>query len=257
MRNLFVFGDSFTQGHLLDTTFPPYHEWKEYRGTELPLPWPDLLARQLGYIVHNYAVAGMSNHEIFQEVCRHVNEFSSGDIVIINWTYNHRFRWVIWDDDLNVYRWKRMSAKQEDGICIPETVRDNIVLNRTNKLYIDEIYEREDLLEHLSWGKNIELFFWSSVDDIINDLPNVKLLNKKYILHNDIVKLPPTNISGQKKRTFFDVITKHGGKTITEETNEKVFDGGHLGETGHQTQARLFYEYIRKYSSHIFEKNVI
>ena len=37
MRTLHLFGDSFTEGHILDTTFPPFKEWKKYRGGELPL----------------------------------------------------------------------------------------------------------------------------------------------------------------------------------------------------------------------------
>ena len=43
MRTLHLFGDSFTQGHLLDDSFPRYPEWKEFRGGNLPLCWGDLL----------------------------------------------------------------------------------------------------------------------------------------------------------------------------------------------------------------------
>jgi hypothetical protein len=44
MRTLHLFGDSFTQGHLLDTFFPRYKEWREFRGGNLPLCWGDLLS---------------------------------------------------------------------------------------------------------------------------------------------------------------------------------------------------------------------
>ena len=35
MGTLHLFGDSFTEGHLLDITLPSYKEWKKYRGGEL------------------------------------------------------------------------------------------------------------------------------------------------------------------------------------------------------------------------------
>ena len=46
--------------------------------------------------------------------------------------------------------------------------------------------------------------------------------------------------------TIFNEIFKRGGQRIKEETNDVVFDF-HMGETGHQTQAELFYnDLIRK-----------
>jgi len=247
MTRLHLFGDSYTQGHLLDTTFPPYKEWREYRGTDLPLPWSDILSIKLNMNVLNNAVAGMSNPEIFNTICEKSHEFGFGDIVIVNWTFNHRFRWVTWDDDLFEYRWRRFSLSKTDGRYIDENVREAIASNRIHQIQIDEIYSYQKLLLEYASVKKFHLFFWSADVDIINCLPNKELLNDKYILNDEIVKIPPLNIHHDKVRTLFDVIKKHGGKTIEEETNFTIHDGGHMGESGHQVQANLFYDYITNY----------
>ena len=39
-------------------------------------------------------------------------------------------------------------------------------------------------------SKKFEVFFWSADIDIINNLPTEKLIDKKYILHNQINNLP-------------------------------------------------------------------
>jgi hypothetical protein len=254
MRTLHLFGDSFTQGHLLDDTFPRYSEWKEFRGGNLPLCWGDLLSNKLGMKMNNHAVAGMSNSEIFQTVCQYSDKFEKGDIVIINWTYPQRFRWVYYYDAQNRYQWKRLSANPENGECISESTRMEIALNKTLPPYIEEVYEQEKLMIQFSKSKGFQLFFWSSDIDIINNLPPEKLNNKYYILHEEITKLPlliqleKNNHSFVRmgaKRTMFDVFFEHGGTTIYDETNGVVGDG-HLGEKGHFIQYELFYKYITK-----------
>lgn len=94
-------------------------------------------------------------------------------------------------------------------------------------------------------------FFFGPDVDIINNLPSEKLINRKYILHEQINNLPliihqDESISihrNEPKRTIFDVFYKYGGVTIGEETNFEVRDS-HLGEKGHIVQAELFYKYI-------------
>ena len=254
MRTLHLFGDSYTQGHLLDDSFPQYPKWKEFRGGNLPLCWGDLLSNKLGMKMNNHAIAGMSNVEIFQSVCRHSNEFEKGDMVIINWTYPERFRWAYYYDKQNLYQWKRLSANPENGEYISESTRMDIAVNKTLPPYIEDVYEQEKLLVEFSKSTGFQLFFWSADIDIINNLPSEKLRNKYYILHEEIEKLPleippgTNNHSfvrmGQKK-TIFDVFFEHGGTTIFDETNEVVGDG-HLGEKGHFIQYELFYKYITK-----------
>ena len=254
MRTLHLFGDSFTQGHLLDGSFPRYHDWREYRGGDLPLCWGDLLSAKLGMKMANHAVAGMSNTEIFQTFCRHSDEVQNGDIVIINWTYTQRFRWAYYYEPQKLYQWKRLSANREDGIIISESTRQDIAVNKTLPPYIEEVYEQEKLIREFSKSKGFRLFFWSADIDVINNLPSEKLNKEYYLLHDEIEKIPldiPTQTNNHsfvrmgKKRTIFDVFFEKGGTTISDETNEIVGDG-HLGEKGHLIQYELFYKYITK-----------
>ena len=250
MGVLHLFGDSFTEGHILDKTYPPYKEWKLYRGGELPLCWGNLLSKKLNMVMKNHAVAGMSNSEIFQSICRHSHTFEKDDIVIINWTYPNRFRWVYWCKHHKKYKWVRLSLNPEDESKILEETRNEIALNKTLPLYIDEVYEQEKLLLEYSKSKKFKVFFWSVDIDIINNLPSEKLNDKKYILHKEIDKLPLKIVDehilisrSELKRTIFDVFHQYGAMTIGEETNWQVRDN-HLGEKGHMIQSELFYKYI-------------
>jgi hypothetical protein len=252
MRTLHLFGDSYTEGHNLDLTFPPYKEWKTYRGGELPLCWGDLLSEKLNMKMNNWAIGGMSNSEIFQTICKHSHEFKKNDIVIINWTYPNRFRWVVRLEKQRQYVWRRLGANPSDGSIISEQTRNDISTNKILPPYIDEVYEHENLISEYSKSKNFEVFFWSADVDIINNLPIERLYNNKYILHEQINKLP-LNIDDktphigiariEMKRTIFDVFYPYGAMTIGEETNWEVLDN-HLGEKGHLIQSELFYKYI-------------
>ena len=251
MGALHLFGDSFTEGHLLDKTFHPYKEWKLYRGGELPLCWGDLLSKKLNMIMNNRAVAGMSNSEIFQKICKHSDEFEKDDIVIINWSYPSRFRWASCSDENNKCRWVRLGGAPHDGTVISEDTRTDIALQKTLIPCIEEIYEHEKLIYEYSKSKKFEVFFWSADIDIINNLPSEKLIDRKYILHDEINSLPLI-IQGENyirinrpelKRTIFDVFHQYGAVTVGEETNWEVQDY-HLGEKGHIIQSELFYKYI-------------
>ena len=251
MGTLHLFGDSFTEGHLLDITLPSYKEWKKYRGGELPLCWGDLLSKKLNMKMANHAIAGMSNSEIFQTICRYSDEFKKNDIVIINWTYPHRFRWALWSDDIKNYIWKRLSVSPGNFEYISESTRMDIAVNKSLPPYIDEVYEQEKLLLEFSKSKGFQLFFWSPDIDIINNLPSEKLIDRKYILHEQINNLPLIILNSKHiqivrpeiKRTIFDVFYEYGGVTIGEESNWEIVDM-HLGEKGHIIQSELFYNYI-------------
>jgi hypothetical protein len=254
MKTLHLFGDSFTQGHLLDTTFQRYKEWREFRGGDLPLCWGDLLSNKIGMKMVNRAEAGMSNTEIFQTLCQHSDKFEKGDIVIVNWSYPQRFRWVYYHEDKKLYQWRRLSTNPENGEHISELTRQDIAVNKTLPPYIEEVYEQEKLIREYSKSKGFRLFFWSADIDIINNLSSEKLNSEYYLLHDKIDGLPmdvsfiKNNrgfVRSDLRRTIFDVFFNHGGTTIYDETNGAVGDG-HLGEQGHLVQFELFYKYITK-----------
>jgi hypothetical protein len=252
MRTLHLFGDSYTEGHLLQCGHTLYDDWKQYRNKDLPLCWGDLLSSKLNMTMSNHAIAGMSNSEIFQKICCHSNEFEKDDIVIIGWTYPQRFRWAYWCNNDNVYKWKRLSPNIETDNIISEQTRIDITLNKILPPQINEIYEYEKLIIEYSKSKKFQVFFWSADIDIINNLPTEKLINKYYLLHHEINDLPSYSIVRGKRfsrsdfrKTIFDVFFNCGGTTICDETNGEVQDG-HLGEKGHLVQYELFYKYIKE-----------
>jgi hypothetical protein len=253
MGTIHVFGDSYTQGHNLDFTHTGYIKWKEFRGGNLPPTWVDLLGKKMGMDIKNTAIGGNCNNRIFDDVCVNSDKFKKDDIIIIGWTYRHRLRWAslqkhqdgrFVDFDKNgepCYVWRRLSiddSSPQDDLYIKKELRHEIISNQLQSPYIDEIYNREKIIEQLSKSVGFELYFWSSDASIIYDLPEEKLNQKKYIIHNIIDK----NVEGYRK-DFFNTIKIYGGQTISEETNSIIKDG-HLGESGHRVQFELFYEYI-------------
>jgi hypothetical protein len=189
--------------------------------------------------MNNRAVAGMSNSEIFQTICKHSDKFEKDDIVIINWSYPSRFRWASCSNEFNRCKWTRLGGNPHDGTVISEDTRTDIALQKTLIPCIEEIYEHE----------KFEVFFWSADIDIINNLPSEKLIDRKYILHDKINSLPLIVQCGiavnrsEPKRTIFDVFYQYGAMTVGEETNWEIQDN-HLGEKGHIIQFELFYKYI-------------
>lgn len=251
MPTLFGFGDSYTEGHNLDKTYPVYKRWREYRPDKtLPETWFDLLCKKISYFPKNYAVAGMSNDEIIDTINSKSREFKKGDIVIINWTYTHRFRWATYERDINGnllldgvpkkprFFWKRLgvSLNDHDLHYIDPKIQLSIAENKTHKLYLDQIYNYENILDYLSESVGFKLYYWSVDPTLIYNLDWEYKNKSKYILSDEVP-------SG---KDFMWVIQKNGGKTIGQECNGEVNDM-HLGESGHKIQSELFYEYFSKY----------
>lgn len=256
MNKIHAFGDSYTEGQPMNCTFPPFVEWKKIRGGSLPKCWVDLLADKMKMQVHNYARGGNSNYHIFEDICKNSHNFEKGDIIIINWTYKSRFRWPSFEKESNgkpkYYDkygnpsdyWRRMATNEyeEDYEYITKETKNEILTNRMSKLYSDEIYQYEHLLEQYAKSKGFELYFWSTDNDIIYSLPKEEFAMRKYIL-NDKLELGTYN-NVHMGGDMMSYIIKMGGKTIIDETNGAVLDMVHLGESGHIVQSELFYDYI-------------
>ena len=261
MSKLFGFGDSFTEGHILDVNFQIYKDWKILRGGNLPPVWIDLLGEKLEMEVFNYACGGLGNDEIFHRFCEHVNEIQKGDIVMINWTYMERFRWasVEYNNDgtprigsgpnnTHPY-WKRLSSHPEDGKHISESTRKEIVANRVDLMNRELIYNYEKIIDRLAKSMGFEVFYWSIENELIYHLPKEILHQKKYILHDKVeyTKHRYRNVGGD----FCNMIYNNGGQNIIEETEHKLHDF-HLGESGHRVQFELFYEYITRFRRQLY-----
>ena len=109
-----------------------------------------------------------------------------------------------------------------------------------NRLYVEEIYDYENIIDTLAKSIGFNVYYWSVDNTVIQNLPPELLHQKKYIL-NEL-------FDGDEYNGMLGVIIKNGGQTITQETNEVVNDD-HFGEKGHLVQSELFYNYIIKTNS--------
>jgi len=122
-----------------------------------------------------------------------------------------------------------------------QTIEETLT-NRFNELYNDEIYDYEKIISELAHLNQYDVYFWSADSDLIYSQSDEIKNQRKYILGNKI----------NKGECMFDLIYRYGGKNIPQETNFKINDGNHMGETGHLIQSELFYNYITNYNKKIF-----
>jgi len=235
---LYTFGCSYTEDfesviesvkkHVNSNLIP--HQIKyinEHLNGDIPKSWPILLSKFLGYDLKNYGMGGASNYQIFENICKCSDVFDKGDIVIVGWTHFVRFRWPTnsgWSPRFTNY-------SESDG-NISKKTHDEIVYNRDNQCVVDEIYNLQKILIKLSKSIGFDIYFWSSCLRIINGESKEFKNNPVYLLNQMLMD-----------KYFFKVIFEHGGKTINDETNGKIPDD-HLGKSGHEVQAKLFYEHI-------------
>lgn len=253
-KTLYVYGDSFTDGHRKDSPFTWFVKWYEHLGNYLPPNWFELLSEKLDSNVRNFGWVGNSNHEIFESFCKSCHEIKKGDIVIIEWTYNTRFRWAVDGGFNNQGYWLQLSnitknSNHEPSLLSYNTL-DEIIVNRSHRLYSEELISFENLIEQYALSKGFQVYFWALDYQNIYNQPIEKLKQKKYLCHDILIenydKLNQTN-----PNWIFSILIKYihferGGKWICQETNEVIGDGSHFGESGHRILAEMFYEYIQQ-----------
>lgn len=239
MGTLFTFGCSYTEDfeRVIESTknsdfVPAQRKYVEnHLDGRIPNSWPQFLGEKLGFELKNYGVGGMCNYQIFEEVCEHCIEFKNDDIVIVGWTHITRFRWAF-----NNGGWSSIFSDftETTSEFMSKITHSEILVNRTRKSFVNELYQYQKLIEQFCKLLGVELYFWSSDDNIIYKENKQFITEKKYLLNNLI----------SHTNNVFNIIQKNDGKTINEETNGEIPDN-HLGESGHKVQAELFYNHIK------------
>jgi hypothetical protein len=233
MSTLFTFGCSYTEDY--NDNHQNYKLYKEFRGGTFPKTWPTLLSEKFGFTLKNYGLSAAGNQEIFTNFCKRCYEFKKGDIVIFQWSFIERYRL----SNISGNNWLHLgSGTINDDSPILKECHEKIIINRTLKPYYNEIYDFEKIIDRLSEEVGFEVYYWTIINELIYNLPKDILQQKKYLLHDKI------------KDSFdntFSLVLKNGGQWIIDETNNEVNDF-HMGELGHEIQAELFYEYIKKYN---------
>jgi hypothetical protein len=110
-----------------------------------------------------------------------------------------------------------------------------IQVNRTERPWIEEIYSFQKLIIEICKSIGCEFYIWSADDFIIN--------RESQEFKESINCLIPhaTHDVTQYLRLVY------GANTIWEDTDKKVDDQQHYGETGHKVMADMFYDDIINY----------
>lgn len=246
MSTLFTFGCSFTEDftHFVDMDGLKYITRTEYihkfcEGNP-PDTWTDVLGKLLKYNTINLGAlnasesdliptfSGNSNESIFNNFCHVVNHINHGDIVIIQWSFIERFQWA--DES-----YKRMITILPNQYPNNKSdIFDEIVINKSHDLWIDELFIKEKLINECANAKGFKVFYWS-IDD--------KIYKRKYdVIKNKNNYLFLNKLTG--KNSILDLIYENGGKSITFETNNEIVDS-HFGKSAHKVLGELIYNDIR------------
>ena len=244
MAKLYSIGCSFTED------FEPFYNDIKYSlrseymynflGGRIPKSWTELLADKLNIQHKVYGAVncdltypiklGNTNSSIFYNFCRITNDIQQNDIVIIQWTFLERFLWYEKNTDLIV----NVLPNQYPNVELSKDFFDQIIFNKSNSLWYEEIRNYEKIINELAKAKGFEVYFWSIDDKYYEYFADYITNNKQYFL-SDLIKKP---------YYFLNIVKSHGAKTIDDETNGLIKDS-HFGEIGHQVIANLFYKHIK------------
>lgn len=209
MNILYTFGCSFTAPYTVDGRVE-YRQYFNYKGDTFPNIWPNILSNKLNLELRNLGIVGSSNYEIFGDLCRNINNFKEGDVVIVGWTYKERFRLVNDLKDTFTRVAPNFRPKLKD---VSNNTIDEILINRENKQWVSEVMLWDSLITKTLELMGVKLITWTFDYTFPTD---------KFIL-NDLFKL--------------------GAETINKETQGLIQDS-HMGEVGHQVQADYFYDLL-------------
>jgi len=267
---LFAFGDSYTEGYKVDAPFHPYTQYLKTLGFEfdidsehpyekLPPIWTEHLSELFKCPVFNYGKGGIGNDDIFQRICQASDKFKKGDIVIINWTYLHRF---LWGADKNLHPWAKpkiynisISHQIYDelkDLGLTEDIRNIICKNRMLKSWIDVIKGYEKIIFQLAEDRGFKVYIWST-DTYYYEHIDYDIKDEKYIMYDEILKTKENhNKHPYVNDNIFHQVLDNNGAISLEVEGEKYYnsiveDSHHRGGIGHKIQADLFYNWIKKY----------
>jgi hypothetical protein len=156
---LFAFGCSYTEDcsiyYKMGGMSPEHHyvRYMRYKGdpllgSRLPGAWTGFLGEKIGCEVINRGSGAASNGEIFSKICRECKSFEKNDIVIIEWTYLERFRWV--NEKTNQWAKLGVYKDSETHDIINKSTHQDISINRSYERYTEEIYDYEKIIDQLA-----------------------------------------------------------------------------------------------------------
>ena len=219
MSKLWVFGDSFSATNdrpVLESWRLDYVKWKGY----VPKVFSDFLSDKLGISARNMGVSGADNYTIIDTIIDSLSKINSDDIIIIGWSTTIRFRVASKSNNFLTIRPNDLDNNistindSSDLTDIAVNCLNEIIVNRSDKIYIDEINRYIKLINFM-YANNV-IIHWSPFKQEIEGM---------YV----------TPIEPKIER-------------ITEETNGLLYDQ-HFSEHGHEQISEYFYKLIKNYDN--------
>ena len=156
-QKLYLFGDSFSAGFSFESNWTnPYVNWKGYR----PKGFGEIISQKLNLELINLSENASDNYSILQKFCDNEKNIKKNDLVIIGWSSPLRFRLVSKDWITILPNYDKFSTKEIDKTKISESTLIEILLNRDDVRYCNEVNSWIKLLNNLD--KNI--IHWTPFD---------------------------------------------------------------------------------------------
>lgn len=156
-QKLYIFGDSFSAGFSFESNWTnPYVNWKGYT----PKGFGEIVSEKLNLELINLSENASDNYSILQKFCDNEKNIKKNDLVIIGWSSPLRFRLVSKDWITILPNYDKFSTKEIDKTKISESTLIEILLNRDDIRYCNEVNSWIKLLNNLD--KNI--IHWTPFD---------------------------------------------------------------------------------------------
>jgi len=284
---IFNFGASHSEGYT-DMSFQTFVDYKEWLDKPLPPVWIEILADKLNCKHETFSKGALSNQEIFFNFTEQCSNFKKGDVVIVGWASRLRTMWIKDNDLLSMSPHQTINEKVELDIPYIKETYKNIFKKKRHPLWVHEVKKYETIIDELAKQMGFDVYYWFTDDVLLSTIKEFWSLKEKKYLLNDLIdkkygkkiyelihpypespkpldtdyfkndevwediveKLKNICWESNKCCMLFGVLHEYGGTNIQEETNGVVGDKYHLGSKGHEVQAELFYNYIKKDINH-------
>lgn len=240
-KTLWTFGCSFTSRyHPIDDSYNPsiWDDYKKWRGGNVPKVWPVILGEMLDYDVKNCGEGGSSNHYIFSKFIGEHKNLVEGDMVIIGWTSLLRF-WAYNEKDGYMNNILPSYIDTKGPHLFSHQTLIEIFNNRSNSGWCKELWEWVSFINTFCKLKGIEIYHWNSDKEFFND---------KYIDMDEVNTFITTPDGNLDVFEFSRRLYSNGKHSINLETSGEIMDL-HSGEFGHLSQAKYFFEFIKKHKN--------
>jgi hypothetical protein len=202
-QKLYIFGDSFSAGFSFESNWTNnYVNWKGYT----PKGFDEIISQKLNLELINLADNASDNYSILQKFCDNVKNIKKNDLIIIGWSSPLRFRLVSNDWITILPNYDKFSTKEIDKTKISESTLIEILLNRDDVRYCNEVNSWIKLLNNLDkniihwtpFDQRLDCMFLSKFETIVTETNGE--LNDWHFSENGHLQLSDLFISKFKKK---------------------------------------------------------